>query len=89
MRLGKIDVPSSVSLPSASDAVYFLTKIKDLDLPLDVRESILQLYAAPIRYIWITVACLSAVGLVSSFFMKELTLEREEKGRQAFKQRSN
>ena len=86
MRLDKLDISSSISLPDASDAVYFLTKIKDLDLPADVRVSILQLYAAPIKYIWITVASLAAVGLFSSFFMRELTLERDERGRQAIQQ---
>ncbi|KAL8730120.1 MAG: hypothetical protein Q9181_004777 [Wetmoreana brouardii] len=85
-RLKRLSVPSTVSLPDASDAVFFLTQIKDLDLPPHVRTSILQLYAAPVRFIWITVACLAAVGLVSSFFMKELTLERDEMGRQAFEQ---
>lgn len=82
--LDRIKISSAVALRDASDAVYFLTKIRELDLSAEARGGILQLYASPVRTIWITVSCLAAVGLVSSFFMKELTLKREEMGKQAF-----
>ncbi|KAL8767360.1 MAG: hypothetical protein Q9209_006123 [Squamulea sp. 1 TL-2023] len=89
VRLDMIDTSLAVPLPDASDAVYFLTTIKDMDLSAEARGSILELYTSPVRVIWITVSCLAAVGLVSSLFMKELTLEREEFGKQAFETQSS
>lgn len=79
-RLDRIKISSAVPLADASNAIYFLTKIQELDLSAEARGGILQPYASPVRTIWITVSCLGAVGLVSSFFMEELTLERGQAG---------
>ena len=88
-QLDHINIPPNVHLPDSADAVFFLTQIKGLNLSADLRSQVLQLYAAPIKDIWAVVAGVSCVGLVSSFFMKELTLEREEFGRQAFQEQSD
>jgi MFS family permease len=83
-RLRMVTIPSDIVLPDSSDAVFFLTEIRTLPISVELRNEILQLYAYPIKVIWMTGACLAAVGLLSSIFIKELTLEREEVGRQAF-----
>lgn len=83
-RLNRLSISGDPQLPTPSDAVFFVTRVGDLNLPPATLNQILQLYAAPIKYIWIAVACLSGLGLVSTVFMKEMTLEKEEMGRQAF-----
>ena len=82
-ELALISFPSDVEIPDSTDAIFFLTKIGDLRLSAELRDQMLQLYAVPIKYIWVAVTCLSFIGLVSSLFMKELTLERDELSRQA------
>ena len=78
----------NVTLPSSEDALYFLTEIKSMNLSDGLRAQILQSYAQPIKYIWVATACLSFIGLCSAWLMKELTIEREEVGRQALERRS-
>ncbi|CAG8957537.1 hypothetical protein HYFRA_00010403 [Hymenoscyphus fraxineus] len=81
--LQQIKLPPNVNLPDATDAVFFLTSIDTLDISAETRSQLLRLYADPIKLIWIVATGLAGVGLISSLFMKELTLEREELGRQA------
>ena len=87
--LKSLNLPPNIPLTDASQAVGFITTFKDLNVSNALKEDILKLYAKPIQSIWIATACLGAVGLLASFFMKELTLERKELGRQAFQERSN
>lgn len=87
--LAKLHISPSVKLPDPKDAVYFIRQIKRLNIPEDQRASILQLYAQAIRYIWGFAAGVALVGLLSSAFMEELSLEREEQSRQALERRRN
>lgn len=79
----RIELPPNVTLPDAQDAVKFLTTISRLDISVETKSKLLHLYAGPVRLIWIVATGLSGIGLLSTFFMRELTLEREEMGRQA------
>lgn len=79
----RIELPPNVSLPDAKDAVSFITTIGTLDISPEIKSKLLHLYAGPVRLIWIVATVLSGIGLISTLFVKELTLEREEMGRQA------
>lgn len=79
-----LNLSPTLGLKDASEAIDFIPILRDLILPTEVEVSILKVYAASIKYLWVTLASLSAVGFLSGFLMKELSLEKEELGRQAF-----
>lgn len=49
-------------------------------------NNIIDAYRISFRAIWIVLACLAGVGLVSSLLLEELDLENEEMGKQRFEE---
>ncbi|KAH7131569.1 major facilitator superfamily domain-containing protein [Dactylonectria estremocensis] len=74
-------------LEDPSEAIGFITSLADLDLPDEIMDKLTDVYQAPFQTIWMVMAGFSCVGALASFFAKELTLERDEVGRQGFEGR--
>ena len=87
-QLEQIHLPPTITIPDSRDAVFLVTEIQSFNVSGTTRDELLQLYSTPIKTIWIVITCLSFLGLVSSLFMKELSLEREEESRQALEHKS-
>jgi MFS family permease len=83
-QLRHIELPAHVPLQDASQATAFISQMDSFQLSSAERAQILNLYAAPIKWIWIACTVLSGLGLVASLFMKDLTLENNDKSRQHF-----
>lgn len=78
-------LPAELSqLSDPRQAVSFIPALRSLDLPDATMSSIISAYRMSFRAIWIVLACLAGLGLVSSLLLKELNLETEELGRQRF-----
>lgn len=81
-------VPDSLRiLEDPAQAVGFIHSLNEIDLPEDVMARLLDVYQGPFRVIWLVMAGFSCIGVIASFFSKELSLEREDTGRQAFEVR--
>ncbi|KAK1953604.1 MFS transporter [Colletotrichum sublineola] len=79
------------ALPSAAEhlrdteaAVAFIPQLRALDLPEDTLLPIVQAYLTSIRAIMYTMMGFSGLGLLTSFFTSELSLQRTERGQQQF-----
>lgn len=67
-----------------SAAVYAIGKLSSLDgYPL-VKDKILETYAVSLHYVWIALAVLAPVGLLTSLFIGCKPLKNDEIGRQGF-----
>ena len=75
-------------LGDASQAISFIPMLRTLDLSDEIMESIVEVYWKPFRAIWIVLTCLSGIGCFTSWFIEDLTLEKDEVGRQGFVQTS-
>jgi len=85
--IAEIDLPNSLAvLKDGTEAVAFIPLLRGLDLPSALMDALIEAYRKPFVAIWITMACVSVVGLMTSLFIKELTLENEELGRQRFEE---
>ncbi|KAI1781220.1 MFS general substrate transporter [Hypoxylon cercidicola] len=71
-------------LNDPSQAVGFIPSLRTLDLPSEYMITLVEAYRKPFLAIWIIITCLSGIGLFLSFFIKELSLESEDVGRQGF-----
>lgn len=71
-------------LEEPSHAIGFIPALRELDLPTGMLSSLQDVYQGPFETLWIVMAGFSCVGVLASFFTKELSLEREDVGRQGF-----
>ncbi|KAI0178565.1 MFS general substrate transporter [Hypoxylon sp. FL1284] len=82
-------LPEQVSvLNDPTQAVAFIPRLRTLDLPSEYMGTLVEAYRGPFQTIWIIMTCLSGVGLFLSLFIKELSLESEDMGRQGFEHNS-
>jgi MFS family permease len=80
------DLPESLSiLKDASQAVDFIPELRTLDLPQSLMDQVIDTYLKTFQMIWLVLACIAALASAVSFFVKDLTLEKEEVGRQGFR----
>ncbi|KAI7784401.1 hypothetical protein LA080_010184 [Diaporthe eres] len=80
-------LPAEVSvLSDPRQAIGFIPTLRSLDLPPATMHNIIDAYRISFRAIWIVLACLAGVGLVSSLLLEELDLENEEMGKQRFEE---
>ncbi|KAK7706091.1 hypothetical protein SLS64_002450 [Diaporthe eres] len=80
-------LPAEVSvLSDPRQAIGFIPTLRLLDLPPATMNNIIDAYRISFRAIWIVLACLAGVGLVSSLLLEELDLENEEMGKQRFEE---
>ncbi|KAF1843630.1 MFS general substrate transporter, partial [Cucurbitaria berberidis CBS 394.84] len=76
-------LPASVAtLENPASAVGFIPHLREIALPNEMMDAIIGAYADSLRTIWYALAALAAVGAIASLFLKELSLESEETGRQ-------
>ncbi|KAF9881658.1 hypothetical protein CkaCkLH20_00804 [Colletotrichum karsti] len=73
-----------VTLENASEAIAFIPFLKQMNgaIPDVLMSAIRDAYNEAMRSIWYILIAFSGIGLITSLFMKELTLETEELGRQ-------
>lgn len=78
-------LPDAVKiLQDPREAVQFIPTLRTLDLSPEFMMRLTEAYTEPFRVIWIVMACLAGAGFVSSLFIHDLTLKREELSRQSF-----
>ncbi|KAF5023554.1 hypothetical protein F66182_4421 [Fusarium sp. NRRL 66182] len=79
------ELPDSLAvLQDADKAVGFIPQLRTLDLPGEVLDPVLRAYLAALRAIFYTMTGFGGLGLLSSFFIREHSLEKKELGRQQF-----
>ena len=78
-------------LKDAHNAVNFIENLRTLNRGTSIFDQVLQAYLVSFRAIFYTMAVLSALGLLSSIFLAEISLKRERRGNQIFQdnQRDN
>jgi hypothetical protein len=69
---------------SGQEAIQRIPSLGALELPPDVLSSLLGLYENSIRSIWYVLVGFSVLGLLTSLLTREITLDKEEMGRQRF-----
>lgn len=80
-------LPESLEvLRDSSQAVGFIPELRKLQssLPPEDLANILSVFSKSFHVIWLVMVGLAAIGLISSLFTKELTIETEDLGRQHF-----
>lgn len=65
-------------------AVAFIPELRTLGLPEETLRPIIQAYLTSIRAIIYTMTGFGGLGLLTSFFTRELSLQRTERGQQQF-----
>lgn len=73
-------------LENASQSSIFIPKLRTLDLPIDTMNRIIEVYQKSFRTIWIVMTCFAAIGFLTSLFIKDLALEKDDIGRQGFEE---
>ncbi|KAJ5118969.1 hypothetical protein N7476_011323 [Penicillium atrosanguineum] len=80
-------LPSSlVALENSQNAIGFIPQLKDLksSVPPETLNKVIEVYNHSFQSIWIVLTVFAGIGLVSSLFTKEISMEKEELGRQRF-----
>jgi hypothetical protein len=72
------------ALEDSGRAIEYIPILRTLNLPLEELDSVIAAYERTFQVVWIILTCFAGVGFLVSLFIKELTLEKEEVGRQAF-----
>lgn len=75
---------SLASLKDASNAISFIEELRSLDVPATILEQILRVYLKSFQAIFYTMTGLGALGLVTSVFLDEIELKRQDRGNQRF-----
>lgn len=70
------------SLTNSNDAVGFIPILRTLQLPPMMMNGIIDSYRWAIIAVFLMLAGLAGVGFLSSFFIKEMSIESDELGRQ-------
>ncbi|KAI1388529.1 major facilitator superfamily domain-containing protein [Hypoxylon trugodes] len=79
------ELPDSLAiLRNANEAIGFIPKLRTLDIPRSILDPVLEAYLTAMRAIFYTMAGFGGVGLVTSLFTKDISLQRSELGRQRF-----
>jgi len=90
MKINAVEtLPQSLEvLRDAAAAVSFIPTLRSLDLPAETLDIILAVYTKPFQGIWLAMTGFAAVAFLSSLFLKEHSLEKDDVGRQGLQQRS-
>uniref|UniRef100_A0A8H7KFV1 Major facilitator superfamily (MFS) profile domain-containing protein n=1 Tax=Bionectria ochroleuca TaxID=29856 RepID=A0A8H7KFV1_BIOOC len=83
--LGTLPEPVKI-LENPIQATEFIPALRMLDLAEEFMRELIDAYRKPFVAIQIAMTCLSGVGFLTSLLVKELTLDREEVGRQGFEE---
>ncbi|KAI1128524.1 major facilitator superfamily domain-containing protein [Nemania abortiva] len=69
-------------LEDASQAISFIHGLVNSNLPDQTIHDLVGVYLGSFKTVWIVLTAFSGAGLVGSLFIKELTLENDDVGRQ-------
>lgn len=72
----------AAALDQASQAIGFIPGLKGLDAPPNVSARIIEVYRKSFQVVWYVMAGFACVGFLSSLFIKERSIETEERGKQ-------
>ncbi|KAI6083380.1 major facilitator superfamily domain-containing protein [Hypoxylon rubiginosum] len=76
----------AATLKDSSQAISFIPTLVNLDLPEETMDALVEAYRHSFQAIWIFMTVLSGMGFLSSLFIQELTLEKDDIGRQGLEQ---
>lgn len=80
--------PSIELLKDVREAISFIPTLRVIDLQPSILEHVIEAYRVSIMAVFLTLAGIGAVGFFASLFTRELTIEREDLGRQQFEKSS-
>lgn len=69
-------------LGGSSQAIGLVPVLRDLDIPSDVLDEVIEVYKKSFQVLWYVMAGFACVGFLSGLFISEESLEIEEKSRQ-------
>lgn len=76
--------PELELLRDVNEAISFIPGLRMLEIEAEILEQVLEVYRECFRAVFLALAGTGVVGLLSSLFTQELTLEKSEIGRQHF-----
>ncbi|KAL8660314.1 MAG: hypothetical protein Q9202_006691 [Teloschistes flavicans] len=76
--------PSLEAFRSGNAAVTLITDLKHLDLDAATLRSILDAYSKALGWVWVAMMVVGGLGLIESLAIRNITLENEDRGKQAF-----
>ncbi|CAJ2501108.1 Uu.00g039610.m01.CDS01 [Anthostomella pinea] len=84
------DLPDSLAKfgNNANQALTLIPRLRELELelPREAMDLIIGAYNRPFQVIWLVFTALSGIGLVSAVFIREISMENDEVGRQGLRQ---
>ena len=80
--------PAAEKLKDVREAIGFIPALRLMDLQPRILAQVIEAYRISMMAVFLTLAGIGAVGFFMSLFTKELTLEREDLGRQQFEKSS-
>lgn len=80
--------PSIELLKDVREAISFIPTLRVIDLQPRILEHVIEAYRVSMMAVFLTLAGIGAVGFFASLFTGELTIEREDLGRQQFEKSS-
>ncbi|OAA43725.1 Major facilitator superfamily domain, general substrate transporter [Metarhizium rileyi] len=85
-RISKIDQLSDqlAILRDAREAVGFIASLREVDHSLAGYDAVIESYRVSFMAVFLVLAGMGVVGFIFSLFIKELSLENDEVGRQGF-----
>lgn len=76
--------PEIRQLSDPRQAIGFIPTLRLLDLDTETMARLTEAYRITFRAVWIALASISGVGVITSFLTRQLDLEREDLGTQRF-----
>ncbi|CAK3821149.1 related to multidrug transporter [Lecanosticta acicola] len=86
-KLGALTGPLSV-LNDSSKAIEFIPELRKIDVPAEALRDVLKIYAKAFHTVVYIMTGLAGLGLLASFFMEELEMQKEELGQQRFEDKA-
>lgn len=80
--------PSIEFLKDVREAISFIPTLRVIDLQPRILEHVIEAYRVSMMAVFLTLAGIGAVGFFASLFTRELTIGREDLGRQQFEKSS-
>ena len=78
-------LPSSLeTLRTNNAAVSLISELRHLNLDAATLKPILDAYSKALEWVWVAMVVVAGLGFVASLAIRDITLENEERGRQAF-----
>ncbi|KAF4632900.1 hypothetical protein G7Y89_g5221 [Cudoniella acicularis] len=75
---GLAALPSLHALEDSSKAISFIPSLRQLNLPKETMDSVIDVYQESFQSVWIALTCAAGVGFLCSLLIKELTLEKDD-----------